>query len=621
MYDEQLSPGWMANRGHEHFPCAFSDYSSTVMPKTMIEALNWAKFIMDNNGVYKSAIKRVLSYFITEVEVGDEATGDDEKKKYEEFFGQVLHVKKVLHRVGMHFCTFGNAFVSLVVPFRRYLRCPRCQEQGRITEHPLKVVFERKEFGFRWQGYEFRARCQNKECSYTGAWDRIDRRTTDQHDIKVKVWTPREIDIKFDEFSETRQYIWKIPETYKRKVREGHLHYLENANWEVIECIKDGKNLEFSPDVIYHLYDDAIDATESAGWGISPILANFRQAWYVQVLHRYNEGIAMDYILPFRVITPAAGRGQNGDVSDPAIGLNLGGLKSQVLRMLRERRYNPLQWAFLPQPVEYQILGGEAKQLAPYELLDQGVSLLLNNIGVPAEMYKGSLSVQSFAPNMRLFETQWTALVDGFNTFLTKLCDQVAAALGWEPTKARLISPTVIDDVQDQMAKLQLMMGRQISQTTGLKGMGLDFKDEQRRIMEEERFVQETQQKVQEEMDQSAAAQQLGADPAAAMQPQGQPGQPGQPGQQGQPAAGGGQSLGLTSPNQKTTPQDMLQQAQAIAEQLLALPEGQRRSQLSQLKQQDQAMHGLVNQMLDDIRQEHSSSAGQQSIQQTYGGS
>jgi hypothetical protein len=50
--------------------------------------------------------------------------------------------------------------------------------------------------------------------------------------------------------------------------------------------------------------EDALAGVRNRGWGISRVLANFRQAWYVQVLHRYNEAIALDYVIPFRLITP-----------------------------------------------------------------------------------------------------------------------------------------------------------------------------------------------------------------------------------------------------------------------------------------------------------------------------
>jgi len=41
-----------------------------------------------------------------------------------------------------------------------------------------------------------------------------------------------------------------------------------------------------------------------------------KQAWYLQVLQRYNEAIALDYIIPFRVISPMPRPGANGEIDE-----------------------------------------------------------------------------------------------------------------------------------------------------------------------------------------------------------------------------------------------------------------------------------------------------------------
>ncbi len=621
-----LSKNWSPNRGEDHFPDPFADYASTVMPANMYEAHRWCEFIMSTNGVYKTAVKRVLSYFITSVEVGDDKTGTEEKKQYEDFLNDILKIKRVLFDVGMAYITYGNAFVSLVVPFRRSLYCPNCH-----AEHPLRVVKENPDFKFRWEKFKFYAACQGKklngeDCNYVGVWKHVDRRTTDEKDIKVKIWNPKEIEIKYEELTGSRQYVWKIPEKYKKKIKEGHLHYLERANWEVIECIKNNQNLEFDDGQLYHMFEEPLPGHDTGGWGISSILANFKQAWYVQVLHRYNEAIAMDYIIPFRVITPSSGKSSNPEASDPVLGLNMGGFMGRVRAMLRKRRQNPTEWFTLPYPIDYQVLGGEANQLAPYELLDQGISLLLNNIGVPAEMYKGTLTLQAAPPALRIFETTHTHLVHALNTLLSFIGNQVAGTLSWEVAKLKLLSPTIVDDLQDQMAKLQLMMGKQISQTTALKGMGMEFETEQRQLLVEDKFVQEQTAKLQKEMDQSASAEQMVPPPGAA--PAGQPGQPapGQPADPNAPAgpagaaAQGFQAAAPTTPNSATTPQELMQKAQTTAEQMLGMSDSQRQSEMTKLKQSDPTLHALVKQLITDMRNDAQTAGGAQVLASQFGG-
>ena len=143
------------------------------------------------------------------------------------------------------------------------------------------------------------------------------------------------MEILYDQLTCDTSYIWKIPEDYRQDVRRGKLFHLERANWEVIQAVKNNKVLQFDPDVIYHMKDEALAGIRNKGWGISKVLSNFGQAWYVQVLHRYNEAIALDYVIPFRVIMPAAKSGAADPAAqDPVLGANMGNFVSRVNRML-----------------------------------------------------------------------------------------------------------------------------------------------------------------------------------------------------------------------------------------------------------------------------------------------
>ena len=63
----------------EQFPDPFLDMASLAMPETMMYALRWCEYIFMANGTYRQAVDRVLSYFITDIDIAD--SGDDEKEK------------------------------------------------------------------------------------------------------------------------------------------------------------------------------------------------------------------------------------------------------------------------------------------------------------------------------------------------------------------------------------------------------------------------------------------------------------------------------------------------------------------------------------------------------------
>lgn len=626
--------------GDDRFPDPFCDVASLAMPGSIQDALRWCEYIMCANGVYREAVNRVVSYFLTDIEVndlGENTIGREEKEKFRTFLEDTLGIKNVLHTVAMDYLTYGNSFTSLLIPFRRYLSCKNCG-----LEMPLSKVVNSDQCAFKWSDFNFHATCPH--CKRSGVWRHIDRRSGDDDSITVKRWPPLEIDLLYDPYSTECQYIWKIPDDYRTLIKEGHLHYLEHASWEVIQAIKDGKDLMFDKGVIYHLREDALAGMRNRGWGISRILVNFRQAWYYQILHRYNEAIALDYVIPFRVITPAA-KGGDPSSGDPVHTINLASFTSRVQSMVKARRVDPARWNILPFPVQYQALGGDASQFAPKDLLDQGMDTLLKCIGMPVELFNGSLTLQSAPSALRLFEANWAHLPHNLNQFLAGLVESVARAMSWEPVAVKLSRVTHADDLNRQMAKLQLMQAQQISKTTGLQSVGVDYEEETKRMLEEERIYAEEQQRMQEEMQQSAQMQAMsqpasmtagvgdtgasatgmpqGGDPSqgggqapAGAAPAGPPGMPAQ----GQPSAVDQFIMQRqNSPNVPRTPEEMQSQAQLIANDVLSKPESLKDAELIKLKRADPMMHGLVTSMIDDIRQQARSQGGAMVMAQQYG--
>jgi hypothetical protein len=72
----------------------------------------------------------------------------------------------------------------------------------------------------------------------------------------------------------------------------------------------------------------------------------------------------------------------------------------------------------LPCTVEYQIFGAEGKDLVPGELLLQGEDMQLNAMGIPPQLYRGDLTIQTAPMAARLFETHWHSIPTTANTVL-----------------------------------------------------------------------------------------------------------------------------------------------------------------------------------------------------------
>jgi hypothetical protein len=628
------SPYFNRNTTNTGFADPFNDIATTQMPTTMKSALWWSEYIWTVQGTYRMAMERIVSYFITEIEIGGE-NSDDEKTKYTDFLNKQLHVLDFLGQIMRDRLCYGNSFSSLVVPFRRFLRNPKT---GDI--YPLKYVFENFDFKFT-ENFEFEATCPKTK--WRGAWIVEDKAREEAKHVILKRWSPHEIEILHDPYTDEVSYLWRIPEYYKKMVKDGNLFHLERASKQVLEAIRTNKLFRFNPDSIFHMKEPTLAGIRNLGWGLPRSLINYRQIWYVQVLRRYNEAIALDYVIPFRLITPAPRNGGSnaGNIAtqDPMSIYSAGDFRSQVKQMINRRRRDPSAWQLLPFPVNYQILGGDAKQLAPTELIEQGTTELLNECGTPVEFYQGSLSLQAAPVALRLFESTHRQLVTDANAFLQWMCNSLSQIMSWETVDCSLQRVTTADDMQKQMAALQLMMGQQLSGTTGLRAMGYNWDREQKLLADEASKQQKMQARQAEEAEQAGFAAQIskgvnpeagggapsggGAPPAGGGAPPAGGGAPSAGG--GAPPAGGGVPQPVTAylqsmgPNAAITPNDLQSAAEQLAQELLGIPESVKDSELRKLKANNPTLHSITRTKLDESRRQMRMQGGamlQQQMQQ-----
>lgn len=616
------------------YPDPFYDIASLSMPQNMRSALYWCEHIYSIFGTYRMAMERVNSYFLTDIEILN--ASDDETEKWTSFLGNTMDAMTVTQNLLRDRQCYGNGFASVIVPFKRFLGCPKCGYTA-----PLREIHENNVFSFDWQMPNFVATCPTCKVGsgYRGKWRIDDKPDDEEKKIKVKRWNPHEIEILHDPYTDDVSYLWRIPEDYKMLVKKGHLFHLERASEQVISAIHQNVMFRFNPDVVFHMKEPVLAGIVNRGWGIPRILSNFRQIWYVQVLRRFNEAIALDYVVPFRIITPAAPAGKTGGglPTDALLNYNGSDFRNQVNSMIRRRRRDPGSLQTLPFPVNFQMFGADANQLAPRDLLDQGMETLLNDAGTPIELYNGSLQLQTAPVALRLFESTWHHLVHDSNAFLQWLVRQVGQILSWEAVEARLKRVTIADNLEKQMMAAQLMMSQQLSGTTVLRDFGYDWRQEQKQIAEEATYQGELQARTQEEMSQSGMAQQMakgmqdpnaqaaGGAPAGGAPAGGAPagGDPSQMGMMPGMGTGGpvDQYLSSMSGNVPQTPNDMLAVADSLAQELLGLPESVKDSQLRRLKQSNPVLHSLVKARMEEARETAKLQASQSAqMQQAQGG-
>ena len=388
----------------EPFANPWATNALACMPETIQDAHRWVEAVLLQQPTYRAAVERCVSYFITNLVISD--TGQQEKKEYESFLTDSFGLLDDCRLIGLDYCGYGQSYTSVTVPFRRFLMCPNCAKQHRHTEFPLSIVFNNPQFHFRWQSFNFHATCP--KCAYSGQWDHIDRRDMDENKLRLHRWNVHEIELLWDPITEDVGHIWRIPEYYKQLIRQGKLFHLERVPWEIVEAIRDNNYILFDPGVLYHMKDRTLCGVQNRGYGISRVLLNFGQSWYLQVIRRMNEAIGTDYIMPFRMITPLPKPGSDPNMTDPLLNADMGGVVGMLDGMLRRHRRDPAGYQVFPYPLQYQVMGGEANELAPFQILDKAEGQLLNAIQCPVEFYKMNVSVTGAPMMFRMMESTWS---------------------------------------------------------------------------------------------------------------------------------------------------------------------------------------------------------------------
>ena len=598
------------------FPDPFEDPVGRATPRTMGTALRWCERIMSQMGIYSSGLERVISFFITDIEI--EGTDKESSKSCLDFLHDTLGISSLLRRVAYDYITYGNSITSLVVPFHRSIICPKCH-----SEVPFAHAMSLTNMACSWSNFKPQASCTKPGCGYRGSFTFNDRSSTNDKSLRVKRWNPHELEIVWCPYTEETRYVWKIPEYYRNMIRSGSPFQLERTPPEVIKAVEGSSDILFGDDIVFHAKEETLAGIINKGWGIPRLLSTARQAWYFQVLHRVNEAIGQDYILPFRVVTPAprpGGASGGGMGSDPTLSMDLSGFRNRVLSMLDWHRQDPTSWSVLPYPIQYQALGADANHMVPVQLMDNAQDGLLASIGIPVEFYRGTMTLQSAPAALRLMESFWSGLVYVMNRFLQWLVRKVAVVLSWDNVTARLTKPSQMDDLNRQLAKLQLMASRDISRTSGLKSIGLLEDEEQRKLLEEEKEMAEASQEMQEELELSGLGEEMAAEIPLGGPPAGMPGTAPVPAAGGNGAAATGSSItpgGVPGqpdpvevalsqlprgPNQSITPQDAVEAADTIARMLFSYPETLKDSALRRLKQRDDVIWALVKSKLEEYR-------------------
>lgn len=591
----------------------FHTMTRRLYPRTMEQIMMWADELWRHHGLYSQAIHRAVRYYMTKTEIFGAEIDWKTRENYQKTLDENFDLLGEAAQVGDDYIGWGNSFTSTYFPFRRSLRCPQCG-----TSRDLEKIHG--QYTFNKGSATFSGTCFGKKCRKSVTFEVVDKlRQDDSLRIRVNRWPPQLVRLKKHVMSakttirvNVRDYRWLAD-----PILQGDTMSLEDTPLEIMEAVCRNKPFEFSEERVFHMTGE-VAASEMPivkGWGLPLFMSEFETAMMLVILDRYNEIILSDYLVPFRVISPPATAAGSAMVNnmDNMLMMSMQEFNESVQSLLAQHRRNPTGWNSFPFPLSYQILGGEAKNLTPVEMMEHMEQRLLSSMGIPTEFYQTSLQANA-GPliGFKMFERVWQHFASELNRWLTWLVRQQAELLNWNTVSVRLVPVSIYEDEKDKQLKVDLVGAGKLPESVLYEMLGFGIRDVFRRRIEEQQMQDEMladaqkkaqagQENSQAIMTMSPGGQVLQQQQAAQQQQQG--GAPGQPPAQGmggqQVPAAGGMAVG---PNGATL-DDLMNQAEGMAQQLLTADPLTRRRQLGTLKAQNITLYNQTKGVLAQMEQ------------------
>ena len=546
------------------------DFLTGFVPRKLKDHFKWCEYLSVNSAHIYAALRKFGELVITDIEIG--TSNDALRRNYKRLFERTLKIKQALLLASLDKHVYGNHFTSIYQPFVRYLRCNHCQVLTNITS---------AEYTFTLKGLQFSYTCPH--CKKAAKGKVVDQKILAANKLHIIRWDPKLMDIEYNPVNGSSLYYYNIPQDLKEKVKKGSKHIINSMPYEFLENIRDDTLFRFAPNKIFHI-KTAAPAGFAQQWGFPPLAATMKQFLYTMVLRKANEAIALEHIVPMRILHPA----QHGN-QDFAQMISLGKWQDELKTGVKRWRRDPLHMLFSPTPLGVTNVGGDGRAMLTLGEVQEAEKNIMAALGIPAEFLFGGLTKAGMEGTLRMIQTQLQGNTDDMNGLLQWYSDQFAAFLGWERIDAKLTPLQMVEDSEAKQLIIAMAIGQNnMPQVASLSTMadriGLDLAEERvkrkQEALDEMRFQQELQR--EQAKLQNTLAQQVQQQVA------------GQAGVQ-------------------YDPQQVMAKADEVAQQLAGLDPGARRSQLHQLQTDDFVMYACVIQRLEDMRNQQVQQA-QQSV-------
>lgn len=460
-----------------NYPSPFFDIGHTYLPTTVKQMFKWCRYYFLVHPLVNSVVFKLSQYPITDLVYNT----DDryQKEHWTMVMEDVLRYRVFMEESGLDYNVYGNGLVSVFFPFRKMLVCKSCGFEEAA-----------KDCKYYFRNYNFYRKCP--KCSHHGPVDAYDNYLKSVRGIRLLRWNPEDVDIQYNDLNGEYTYYYSIPPQLKNDIIMGKKHVVEEVPQSFIEGLKKRKAIVFSKDNIFHFKRPTV-AGKDRGWGMPLLLPVLKDAFYLQILKKSQEAIALEHIVPLRVMFPQAG----SPTSDPYLNVNLGEWKDQIQEELERWRFDNNYIPILPLPIGNQTIGGDGRALLLGQEIRTWSEHIVTGMGVPQELVFGGLSYSGSNISLRMLENMFLRYMSSHLQLLKWVVQKISNYMDWEPIDMRFKPFKMADDLQRKAFNFQLSQAGKISDVTLLSDSDFDPEREDELIIKETNKRAEAQEKAQ----------------------------------------------------------------------------------------------------------------------------
>jgi hypothetical protein len=554
-------------------PNPMFNYLTGFMPRKLKDMFRWTEYLYYNSPHIFIALQKLVDYIITDVSF--KTDNKQLRHDYEELFVKRMRIKTTLKQAALNRAIYGNGFVSVYFPFKRLLTCKHCNTMWDIR-HVGAYKYSREKCSL-----AFTCKSCNTKTSLTLS-EIKDIKIYDPKRINIIHWDPKQMNLTHNPITGETDYYYSLPSALTEQIEKGDPTVINGTPKGFLRAAKDKKVFKFDRTKIYHVKRPAPAGVDNA-WGFPALIAVMKQFYYTEVLRKANEAIALDHLVPMRVLHPAATSGSN----DPASTISLGTWIEETKKSIRQWRRDPLHIQFAPVALGVTQMGGQGRTLLTLGEIREAESNIISGLGIPREFIEGGLSFTGSAVTLRMLENQLLADKADSEGLLQWLAESLGDYMGWEHIETEITPFKFVDDIQHKSLQLQADATYQLlSRRSVAEMLDIDIDEEDR--MKAQEAVEMTRQQMEIERKVRAAEASIA--------------------EQAFQEAGG-------TPGLNYDQQAVIGEADAVVQELMSMDESSRRSQLASMQAEDYVMYSVIIQRLEEARLQQTNEARAQ-IQQ-----